>query len=521
MRTAASRSQAPGAGPSPASCLDVDGNRWSADHRLPGGDSTDAVDADGHPETLSCLDPETLSCLDPVGVAVDAMRRGLPVLVVDDEGRENEGDIILAAQLATPRWMGWTVRHSSGVLCAPMPEEVADRLALPPMVRDNQDPRQTAYTVSVDARRGVGTGISAADRTTTVRLLADPSTEPGDLVRPGHVFPLRARPGGVLERAGHTEAAVDLCRMAGLAPVGVIAEVVEDDGSTMRLPGLRALADAHGLPLVSVADIATARRSPSAPGLVRARRVERISHAHLPTRHGELRVLGYRDLLTQQEHVALVAGDPPGRGALVRVHSECLTGDSFGSLRCDCGPQLEAALEMVSAESGVVVYLQGHEGRGIGLLAKLEAYRLQDSGMDTVAANTVQGLPADAREYGAAAAILADLGLDDVRLLTNNPAKVSGLVAHGTAVSRRIGLEVGFGEHNRGYLAAKRDLMGHELHLEHGHGCVPGEHGHGCVPGAAPTTEGVPPQGTRTVSGQGPEAPEGSAAHAASQEEAR
>jgi 3,4-dihydroxy 2-butanone 4-phosphate synthase/GTP cyclohydrolase II len=427
--------------------------------------------------------------LDAVEAAVSAIRQGLPVLVVDDEHRENEGDLVMAGVHASRRWLGWTVRHSSGVVCCPMPAEWADRLELPPMVAENQDPRGTAYTVSVDARTGIGTGISAADRATTLRLLADPASDPGELVRPGHVFPLRARPGGVLERAGHTEAAVDLCRLAGLTPVGVIAEIVEDDGSMMRLPALRALADRDGLLLISVADLAAYRRRgappapPAARGAVPARtaddgradpvplpRIQRVVETSLPTRHGDFMAIGFRDLLTGDEHVALVAGTPPARGALVRVHSECLTGDGLGSRRCDCGPQLDRSMAEVAAAGGVVVYLRGHEGRGIGLVAKLAAYALQDGGLDTVAANLEQGLPADAREYGAAAAVLADLGLDGVRLLTNNPGKVAGLRRHGVRVAERVPLEVEANGYNRAYLRAKRDLMGHHLRVDGGNG---------------------------------------------------
>jgi 3,4-dihydroxy 2-butanone 4-phosphate synthase/GTP cyclohydrolase II len=448
--------------------------------------------------------------LDPIEDALAALREGRPVLVVDDADRENEGDVILAAVHATQQWVGWTVRHTSGVLCAGMPATVADRLQLPPMVARNEDARETAYTVSVDARRNVTTGISAADRSLTFRLLADPSTEPGDLVRPGHVFPLRAREGGVLTRRGHTEASVDLCRLAGLPPVGVLAEVVEDDGQMTRLPGLRRLADEHGLPLVSIADLAEYRRVRDATSgtvtngaelngaelngtelngtalngtatngtalngrvsrnsyrLAQRPRVHRVADTVLPTRYGIFRTLGYRDLSTGDALLALVSGNPLGSGALVRVHSECLTGDALGSLRCDCGPQLQASLAAVGAEGGVVVYLSGHEGRGIGLLAKLTAYALQDGGLDTVAANVEQGLPADAREYGAAAAVLCDLGLDDVELLTNNPGKVEGLDRHGVRVACRRPLIAGHGEHNRAYLQAKRDLMGHTFPVE-------------------------------------------------------
>lgn len=439
--------------------------------------------------------------LDGVPAALDALRRGRPVLVVDDADRENEGDVILAAAGATAEWIGWSVRHTSGVLCAAMPEDLADRLGLPMMVERNEESLRTAYTVSVDARDGVSTGISAADRALTLRLLARPGTGPGDLVRPGHVFPLRARAGGVLARRGHTEAAVDLCRLAGLPPVGVLAEVVEDGGPVMRLPGLRALADRHDLPLISIADLvahrlATGDGGPAAvparrpadqlwdraaageetgagtpPGsavgtsgpLATAGRVRRVAESGLPTRHGDFRVTAYRDLVSGHEHLALVAGAPAATGALVRVHSECLTGDAFGSRRCDCGPQLDAAMDAVATAGGVVVYLRGHEGRGIGLLPKVAAYALQDAGLDTVTANTAQGLPADAREYGAAAAILLDLGLDRVRLLTNNPAKLHGLAEYGVTVAERLPLQVGGNRHNRTYLATKRDLMGHRL----------------------------------------------------------
>jgi 3,4-dihydroxy 2-butanone 4-phosphate synthase / GTP cyclohydrolase II len=411
--------------------------------------------------------------MDAVSTAIEALRDGLPVIVVDDAERENEGDIILSAVHATPEWVGWTIRHTSGVLCAPMPDELADRLGLPLMVERNEESLRTAYTISVDARHGVRTGISAQDRSVTLQLLATAGTRPDDLVRPGHVFPLRARAGGVRERRGHTEAAVDLCRLAGLPPVGVLAEVVEDDGPVTRLPGLRALADAHGLPLISIADLVEYLRGQpdeqsgqlSRQGPAKPARVQRVTDSRLPTKHGEFRAIAYRDLLTGHEHVALVAGHPAASGALVRVHSECLTGDAFGSSRCDCGPQLDAALDAVAAEGGAVVYLRGHEGRGIGLLAKLAAYQLQDAGLDTVAANVAQGLPVDAREYGAAAAILTDLGLDQIRLLTNNPAKVAGLAEHGVTAALRVPLQVGENPHNHDYLTAKRDLMGHRLQI--------------------------------------------------------
>jgi len=422
-----------------------------------------------------------VSALATIETALAQLRLGRPVLVVDDDHRENEGDVVLSAELATTQWVAWTVRHSSGLLCAPMPDAVADRLQLPLMVRDNQDPRGTAYTVSVDARDGVTTGISAADRTRTVRVLADPTAGPGDVVRPGHVLPLRARAGGVLERAGHTEAAVDLCRLAGLAPVGLIAEVIDDDGTMRRLPQVLELGAEHGLVTISIADLALWRLvndgavvNDSAVGDVgRVRpepRVRRAATTTLPTRHGTFTAHGYRDLRTGAEHLALVGGDPHSPAAVVRMHSECLTGDALGSLRCDCGIQLQASLALVAESGGVVLYLRGHEGRGVGLLAKLEAYALQDLGRDTVDANLELGLPADAREYGAAAAILTDLGLDHVRLLTNNPAKVEGLAGHGVAVADRVPLVVAATEHNAAYLDTKRDRMGHDLPARLGSG---------------------------------------------------
>jgi 3,4-dihydroxy 2-butanone 4-phosphate synthase/GTP cyclohydrolase II len=410
-----------------------------------------------------------VAALAGVPAVLEQLRLGRPVLVVDDEHRENEGDVVLAAEHASAEWVAWTVRHTSGLLCAPMLAQTADRLGLPVMVSDNQDPRGTAYTVSVDARRGVSTGISAADRARTLRLLAAPTTTPDDLVRPGHVLPLRARPGGVLERPGHTEAAVDLCRLAGLQPVAVIAELVRDDGAMMRLPDVLALGQDHALVTTSVAELVRWRRLRDAGQMARRppdvgpRRVERVATTVLPTRHGTFTVHGFRDLLTGAEHLALVSGDPAAAGAVVRLHSECLTGDVVGSLRCDCGAQLDSALARVAEHGGAVLYLRGHEGRGVGLLAKLQAYALQDLGLDTVDANLELGLPADAREYGAAAAMLVDLGLHQVQVLTNNPAKVDGLAAHGVAVGGRSPLLVGASPFNERYLATKRDRMGHDL----------------------------------------------------------
>ncbi|TQM33535.1 bifunctional 3,4-dihydroxy-2-butanone-4-phosphate synthase/GTP cyclohydrolase II [Nocardia bhagyanarayanae] len=395
--------------------------------------------------------------LDPVETAIAAIAAGGMAVVVDDEDRENEGDLILAAELATTESIAFLVRHTSGVLCAPMAGPDLDRLLLPPMTAVNEDPKGTAYTVSVDAAHGVSTGISAADRAHTLRLLADPRTRANDLTRPGHVFPLRAHPSGVLGRPGHTEAAVDLARLAGLRPAGVIAEVVRDDGAMARLPELREFARAHGLPIISIADLIEYRRRAE-------RSVTRVVETRMPTKYGEFRLVGYRDELTGTESLAMVFGEPGRDGVLARLHSECLTGDALGSLRCDCGDQLDAALRAVAAEgSGVVVYLRGQEGRGIGLLNKLRAYELQDGGADTVEANVALGLPVDARRYAAGAEVLADLGIRSVRLLSNNPAKQAGLEEHGIAVVRRLPLQSTPTEHNIRYLRAKRDRMDHQL----------------------------------------------------------
>jgi 3,4-dihydroxy 2-butanone 4-phosphate synthase/GTP cyclohydrolase II len=396
--------------------------------------------------------------------AFEALRSGLPVLVTDDEDRENEGDVIMAAATATTQWMAWTIRHSSGYICAPMSESRADQLGLPLMVADNRDPRLTAYTVTVDAARGVTTGISAADRTHTIRTLAQEGSVPSDFNRPGHVVPLRARNGGVLVRGGHTEAAVDLCRLAGLAPVGAIGELVHDDGSMMRLPAVLQLGAEFNLPVITIAALIAWRQLHD--------RVERLAETLLPTEHGVFRVLGYRDRLTSDEHVALVSPKGlSGRAPLARLHSECLTGDVFGSLRCDCGGQLERSMERVAAEGGVVVYLRGHEGRGVGLLSKLQAYALQDNGFDTVDAQTQLGLPIDSREYAAGAAILADLDVASVRLLTNNPMKVNAMRDYGIEVVAVERLSMVPGAHNAAYLRTKRDRMGHDLILsEHDKG---------------------------------------------------
>ncbi len=390
--------------------------------------------------------------------AIKDIAAGRPVVVVDDEDRENEGDLIFAAEFATQELLAFMVRYTSGYICVPLPEDEADRLDLPPMHHTNQDRRGTAYAVAVDAREGVTTGISAADRAHTIRLLAGANTKPTDLSRPGHVVPLRARPGGVLRRPGHTEAAIDLAVLAGARPVGVLCELVNDDGTMMRLPDLTAFAEEHGLTLISVADLVAYRRRNEA-------QVVRGAEVRLPTEHGQFRAVGYRATVDAAEHIALVYGDlGDGEDVLVRVHSECLTGDVLASLRCDCGPQLDAALDRVAAEGrGVVLYMRGHEGRGIGLLHKLQAYQLQDLGRDTVDANLELGLPADARDYGTGAQILYDLGVRSMRLLTNNPAKRAGLEGYGLTVIGREGLPIRLHPENVAYLRTKRDRMGHLL----------------------------------------------------------
>jgi 3,4-dihydroxy 2-butanone 4-phosphate synthase/GTP cyclohydrolase II len=393
--------------------------------------------------------------------AIADIAAGKAVIVVDDEDRENEGDLIFAAEKATPELIAFMVRYTSGYICVPLPESVCDRLDLPPMFHTNQDARGTAYTVTVDAKQGVTTGISAADRAHTIRLLADPTSVAGEFNRPGHVVPLRAREGGVLRRAGHTEAAVDLARMAGLSPAGVLCEIVsqKDEGDMARRDELTVFAAEHDLQMITIADLIAYRRR-------NERHVIRVADARIPTAHGEFQAVGYDSTLDGIEHIALVRGElGDGEDVLVRVHSECLTGDVFGSLRCDCGPQLDAALEAVAAEGrGVVLYMRGHEGRGIGLLHKLQAYQLQDKGADTVDANLAQGLPADARDYGTGAQILVDLGIKSMRLLTNNPDKRVGLEGYGLKVVDRVPLPVWPNPENLRYLRTKRDRMGHDLH---------------------------------------------------------
>lgn len=398
--------------------------------------------------------------LDPVEQAVRDIAAGRPVVVVDDEDRENEGDLVIAAEKATPEIVAFMMSECRGLICAPMESDELERLELPQMVEHNTESMKTAFTVSVDASadHGVSTGISAADRATTLRLLAGGTAGPGDFVRPGHVFPLRARSGGVLARNGHTEAAVDLARLAGLRPAGAIVEIAGEDGVMLRLPQLVPFARKHGLTIISIEDLIAYRRT-SEPT------VRREAEVRLPTRFGAFTAYGYRSTVDGVEHVALVHGDiGDGEDVLVRVHSECLTGDIFQSERCDCGPQLHASMRRITDEGrGVVVYLRGHEGRGIGLLSKLRAYELQERGVDTLDANLELGLPADARDYAAGAQILKDLGVRSLRLMTNNPDKTAAVVRHGLAVTGREPMPVQAGEHNLRYLRTKRDRMGHDL----------------------------------------------------------
>ncbi|AAT88429.1 GTP cyclohydrolase [Leifsonia xyli subsp. xyli] len=402
--------------------------------------------------------------------ALAELRAGRPIIVVDNESRENEGDVVLAAELASQEWIAWTVKNSSGFLCAPMTNEIADRLELPVMVATNEDTRGTNYTVSVDAADRLSTGISAGDRAHTLRVLAGLDSTPSSLHRPGHILPLRAAEGGVRERDGHTEATVDLLKLAGMTPVGAIAEIVSGDGEMMRLPGLIELGEREGILVITIEALIAYlqefhcdRRLESPTPVPESSRVIFEVETTVPTPNGPFRMRAYRDRMTGADHVAIVAGSPDPTGTLVRVHSECLTGEAFGSLKCECGPQLDAALETVQREGGVVVYLRGHEGRGIGLINKLRAYKLQEDGLDTLDANLALGLPIDARDYGAATAILQDLGMRSVRLLTNNPEKVRQLEEHGIEVEERVALVVGVGAFNEGYLETKRDRMGHAI----------------------------------------------------------
>ena len=394
----------------------------------------------------------------PIDEVIAAIGRGEMVVLVDDEDRENEGDLIMAAQHVTPEKLAFIIRHTSGVVVAPLTGERCDDLRLPMMVDHNTESHRTAFTVSVDLLEGTTTGISAADRALTIRALADQSVGYQAFARPGHVFPLRAREGGVLKRAGHTEAAVDLARLAGCEPAGVICEIQNDDGTMARLPQLVEFCREHGLLLSSIAALVDWRRH-------KERLVERIGSARVPTEWGEFECVAYRSTLDGIEHLAFVRGDPSGDAPLLtRVHSECLTGDVFGSLRCDCGDQLAASMKMIADEGrGALVYLRGHEGRGIGIGHKIRAYSLQDQGLDTVDANVKLGLPVDSREYGIGAQILADLGATRLRLMTNNPAKYGGIAGYGLSVVERVPIVTVSNAENRAYLATKRDRLGHLL----------------------------------------------------------
>ncbi len=402
--------------------------------------------------------------------AVAAIGRGEIVVVVDDEDRENEGDLIMAAEAATPETIAFFVRHTSGVICAPLSGPRLDELDIPLMVHDNTEAQRTAFTYSVDVRHGTSTGISAADRAATIQALIDPATRPGDLARPGHVFPLRAAEGGVLKRAGHTEAAVDLARMAGMYPSGVLCEIVNEDGTMARLPDLVEFCNEHGLLLISIAALIRYRRQ-------NEKLVKRIAEARIPTQWGDFTSYVYESVLDGQQHVAMVRGAVQGEDdVLVRVHSECLTGDVFGSLRCDCGIQLSAALASIAEEGlGILVYLRGHEGRGIGIGHKIRAYGLQDLGRDTVDANVELGLPIDSREYGIGAQILVDLGITTMRLMTNNPSKYGGLDGFGLEITGRVPLESTPNPENLEYLRTKRARMGHILDGLDDHGDPAGD----------------------------------------------
>jgi 3,4-dihydroxy 2-butanone 4-phosphate synthase/GTP cyclohydrolase II len=390
--------------------------------------------------------------------AIEEIRSGRMIVVCDGEDRENEGDLVLAAQFATPERINFMAKHARGLICLTLTPERCDELGLELMAAKNEAPLETAFTVSVEAAEGVTTGISAHDRARTIQVAIDPHSGPADLVQPGHVFPLKSKPGGVLERTGHTEASVDFARVAGLIPAGVICEIMNEDGTMARVPDLVPYCQEHGLKMVTTADLIAYRRRTE-------RLVERVVSTKLPTAFGEFTAVGYRALLDDKHHVAMVKGDVAGRDdVLVRVHSECLTGDVFHSLRCDCGDQLASALAMIEREGrGVLLYLS-QEGRGIGLLNKLRAYKLQEEGLDTVDANLKLGLPADLRDYGIGAQILGDLGLSSIRILTNNPKKIIGLEGYGLSVSEQVPIQATPNPHNQAYLDAKRDKMGHVLH---------------------------------------------------------
>ena len=396
--------------------------------------------------------------MDSVEDALAALRDGRMVVVVDDKSRENEGDLILPAATATTEQLAFAIRHSTGIICTPMTAQELDRLGIPMMTEHNTDPKRTAFTLSADARTGITTGVSAADRARTIRVLADPGSAPTDLVHPGHVFPLRAREGGILTRRGHTEAAVDLMRLSGNRPVGVLVEIVNDNGTMARRHQLRELADTHAIPMITVGDLERYR-------WLHEDLVEEVVSAHLSTAHGEFTAHALRSRVDGAEYLALVRGRvTDGEDVLTRVHSACLTGDVLSSLRCDCGPQLRAAMEAIGARGrGVLVYASDHEGRGIGLIDKLRAYALQEEGMDTLDANVALGLPADARSYATAAQVLRHLGVRSVELMTNNPDKVAGLERYGVSVHSRTPTPTFANGENLGYLRAKRDRMGHLL----------------------------------------------------------
>jgi len=404
------------------------------------------------------MDTERATAFASVEEAIEDIRRGKFVVVVDAADRENEGDLTIAAQFATPEAINFMATHGRGVICLCLSEEGCDELRLRPMTERNETPFGTAFTISIEAREGISTGISAQDRSRTIQVAIDPSKGPGDLVEPGHVFPLRARAGGVLRRGGQTEAAVDLARLAGLNPAGVVCEVMNDDGTMARVPDLVPYCEQHGIKLITVADLIEYRRR-------NEKLVERTTSVRLPTAYGEFQAVAFREKLSGKHHLALVKGEVDGaHDVLVRVHSECLTGDVFHSLRCDCGEQLDQALQRIAAEDQGVLLYMAQEGRGIGLLNKLRAYELQEQGLDTVEANLELGFPPDAREWGIGNQILADLGLSTIRILTNNPKKISGLEGYGLTVTQQVPIELPPNAENRRYLATKRERLGHRLH---------------------------------------------------------